>query len=148
MRIQIGDILEPIAALCSIKPSKPWNGMIKLHLKSPTIDGQQLLEEKQIFALALDGELKVAKIAKGYAATAYNDQLTMKIEGDVLKDEPGSSIISEIVGARFRCGQEVETAQIHKVTAECKAFLIVTTLEQMKKMLLHQVACTGPRNVV
>jgi hypothetical protein len=78
----------------------------------------------------LDVELKVAKIAKGYAATAYNDQLTMKIEGDVLKDELGSSIIFEIVAqASFRRGQEVEIAQIHKVTAESKAFLIATTLE-------------------
>jgi hypothetical protein len=117
--------------------------MIKLHLKSPTTDGQQLLEGKRIFALALDGELKVTKIAKGYAASAYNDQLTMKIEGDVLKDEPGSSIISEIVEASFRRRQEVEIAQIHKVTAERKAFLIATTPEQMKKMLLHQVTCTG-----
>jgi hypothetical protein len=39
MEIQTGDILEPIAPLCSTKPSKPWNGMIKLHLKSPTTDG-------------------------------------------------------------------------------------------------------------
>jgi hypothetical protein len=86
--------------------------MIKLHLKSPTTDGQQLLEEKQIFALVLDGVLKVAKIAKRYATTACNDQLTMKIEGDVLKDEPGSSIISKIVETSFRHEQEVEIAQI------------------------------------
>ena len=129
MGIQIGDILEPIVPLCTIKPSKPWNRMIKLHLKSPTIDRQQLLEDKQIFALALDGELKVAKIAKWYAATAYNDQLIVKIEGDVLKDEPGSSIIFEIVGRSFRHGQEVEIAQIYKVTVERKAFFIATMLE-------------------
>jgi hypothetical protein len=49
-----------------------------------------LLAGRRIFALALDGELKVAKIAKGYVATAYNDQLTIKIEGEVLKDELGS----------------------------------------------------------
>jgi hypothetical protein len=128
MGIQTGDILEPIAPLCSTKPSKPWNGMIKLHLKSPTTDGQQLLEGKRIFPLALDGELKVAKIAKGYAATAYNDQLTVKIEENVLKDEPGSNIISKIIEASFRRGQEIEIAQIHKVTGESKAFLIATTL--------------------
>jgi hypothetical protein len=46
MGIQTGDILEPIAPLCSTKPSKPWNRMIKLYLKSTTTDGQQLLERK------------------------------------------------------------------------------------------------------
>ena len=40
MGIQSGDIMEPIAPLYITKPSKPWNGMIKLHLKSPTTDGQ------------------------------------------------------------------------------------------------------------
>jgi hypothetical protein len=39
MGIQTGDILEPFVPLCSTKPSKPLNGMIKLHLKSFTIDG-------------------------------------------------------------------------------------------------------------
>jgi hypothetical protein len=86
-----------------------------------------LLEGKQIFVLALDRELKVAKFAKGYFATAYNDQLTVKIEGDVFKDEPRSSIISEIVETSFRRGQEVEIAQIHKAMAESKAFIIATT---------------------
>jgi hypothetical protein len=130
MGIQTGDILEPITLLCSTKSNKPWNGMIKLHLKSPTIDGHQLLIGKRIFALTLDGKLKIAKIAKGYAATAYNVQLTVKIEGAVLKDKPGSSIILEIVEANFRRGQEIELTQIHKVTTKSKAYLIVTTPEQ------------------
>jgi hypothetical protein len=65
-----------------------------------------LLAGRRIFALALDGELKVAKIAKGYVATAYNDQLTIKIEGEVLKDELGSSIISKIVEMSFRRGKK------------------------------------------
>ena len=67
------------------------------------------------------------KIAKGYAAITYNDQLTVKIEGNIFKDKPGSSIISEIIETSFRCGQEVEIAQIHKAMAESKAFIIATT---------------------
>jgi hypothetical protein len=39
MRIPTSDILESIVPLCSTKPNKPWNGMIKLHLKSPTTNG-------------------------------------------------------------------------------------------------------------
>jgi hypothetical protein len=143
MGIQTNDILEPIAPLCSTKPSKPWNGMIKLHLKPPTTNRHQLLADKRIFALALDGELKIAKIAKGFTTTAYNDQLTVKIEGEVLKDELGSSIISEIVETSFRHEQEVEIFQIHKVTLESKAYLIMTTPEKKQKMLLHQVTCAG-----
>jgi hypothetical protein len=68
--------------------------MIKLYLKLPTTDGHQLLTGKRVFALALNGELKIAKIAKRYAAVAYNDQLTAKIEGVALNNKPAYSVIS------------------------------------------------------
>jgi hypothetical protein len=143
MRIPTGDILEPIALLCSTKPNKPWNGMIKLYLKSPTIDGHQLLTGKRVFALALDGELKIAKIAKGYVAIAYIDQLTVKIEGAALKNKPAYSIISKIVESSFKHGHKLEVAQIHKVTSKTKAYLIATTPEQKQKLLLHHVSCAS-----
>jgi hypothetical protein len=101
------------------------------------------LTGKKVFALALDGELKIGKIAKGYAAIAYNDQLTVKIEGVALKDEPAYIIISQIVESSFRHGYELEIAQINKVTTEIKAYLIATTPEQKQKLLLHQVSCAG-----
>jgi hypothetical protein len=103
--------------------------MIKLHLKSPTTDGHQLLTGKRVFALALDGKLKIGKIAKGYAATAYNDQLIAKIEGAALKDVPAYNVISEIVESSFRRVHELEIAQINKVTSETKAYLIATIPE-------------------
>ena len=71
--------------------------MIKLHLKSLTTDRQQLQIDKRDFSLELDGKLKFAKIAKGYAAIAYNDQLTFKIKRVGLKNESMLSIISGIV---------------------------------------------------
>jgi hypothetical protein len=40
MGMDTGEILEPIALLCSARGAKPWNGMIKIHLKYPKTDGQ------------------------------------------------------------------------------------------------------------
>ena len=38
MDITLGDILEPVAPLCLSKDSRPWNGMVKIHLKDPNKD--------------------------------------------------------------------------------------------------------------
>jgi hypothetical protein len=80
---------------------------------------------------------KSLKFAKGYVATAYNDQLTVKIEGAALKNEPTYNIILEIVETSFKRGHKLEVAQIHKVTSETKAYFIATTPEQKQKLLLH-----------
>jgi hypothetical protein len=39
MDMDMGEILEPIAPLYSARRAKPWNGMIKIHLKYPETDG-------------------------------------------------------------------------------------------------------------
>ena len=116
MQLPTGDILDPIAPLCSTKSNKPWNGMIKLHLMSPTKDDHQLLTSKKVFALVLDGELKIGKIVKGYAATTYNDQLTVKIEGVALKDEPAYSVILQIVESSSRCSRAAMSWRLPKST--------------------------------
>ena len=55
------DILEPIAPLCSLKDSKPWNGMVKVHLKNPSKDVQALLIGKKVLAMEFDDCLRVPK---------------------------------------------------------------------------------------
>jgi hypothetical protein len=143
MKIQVGDILEPIAPLCNAKASKAWNGLIKLYLKAPNIDGYQLLTGRRVSALLLDGELRVAKVAKGYAATAYNDQLTVRIEGAALKGEARPNILVEIVEESFKRGHEIKVTQIHKTVDENRAYLIAATPEQRQKLLLLQVSFAG-----
>ena len=44
-KIEVGNIIQPIAPLCSTKGTRIWNGMIKAHLKNPTTDGVALLED-------------------------------------------------------------------------------------------------------
>jgi hypothetical protein len=34
MKIELGNILEPIAPFCSSRDDKAWNGMLKIHLKT------------------------------------------------------------------------------------------------------------------
>ena len=75
MKMELGNIVQPIAPLCSTKGDKAWNGMLKVHLKKPEVDGVTLLEGRRIFALALDGTFTAAKTAKGFSLTAPADQL-------------------------------------------------------------------------
>ena len=84
MGMELGEILEPIAPLCRAKGTKPWNGMTKVHLQNPIIDGHALLTGIRIFSLNLDEELKIPKIAKGYNSLAPNDLLTITISSPYL----------------------------------------------------------------
>ena len=70
MKIELGNILEPIALFCSSRDEKAWNGMLKIHLKNPTVDGKQLFCGLQVIALELDGCLTITKAAKGYDSVA------------------------------------------------------------------------------
>jgi hypothetical protein len=59
MQIELGNILEPIAPLCSSRDERAWSGLLKVHLKHPNIDGKQLLCGLRVFALELEGQLIV-----------------------------------------------------------------------------------------
>ena len=65
MGILLGDLREPIAPLCNFKKDT-WNGLTRVHLKHPTIDGNTLLTGARVFALEIDGETTVAKISRGF----------------------------------------------------------------------------------
>ena len=85
MDIALGNILEPIALLCSPKDSRPWNGMVKVHLKDPSKDAEALLSGKRVFAMELDDCLKVPKISKSFDNTAPKELLVVRIQGHNLK---------------------------------------------------------------
>jgi hypothetical protein len=108
MDIQLGDILEPKAAFCSTKEPKARNGLIKVHLKTPIIDEHNLLSCTRVFALTLDDELQIAKISKGYINTTFNEQLTVTIISETLKNMSAHEVHTDIVGTNFRRSEEFE----------------------------------------
>ena len=74
--------------------------------------GVALLEGRRIFALALDGTLTVAKIAKGFSLTTPFDQLSTKITSDFLGFFEPHTILSKIVKDSFRRGLEFKITQV------------------------------------
>jgi hypothetical protein len=143
MDVQLGDILEPIAAFYSAKEPKAWNGLLKVHLKTLTIDGHNLLSGTRVFALTLDGELQIAKISKGYINTAFNEQFTVTITSETLRNVSAHEVHTDIVGTNFRRGQEFEITQVRKTYKDSIAYLIAASPKQRQKLLLHQVAIGG-----
>jgi hypothetical protein len=114
--------------------------MIKAHLKDPAADGNMLLSGARVFTVLLDGEQRAAKICKSYANTAYNEQLTMTIIGETLRDMGAQEVHSELVETSLHRGQDFEITQVRKVFKDKTAYIIAASLEQKQKLLLHQVS--------
>ena len=140
MKMELGNIVQPIAPLCSTKGDKAWNMMIKVHLKKPEADGVALLKERRVFALALDGTFTVAKTAKRFSLTAPSDQLLTKITSDFLGFFEPHTILSKIIKDSFRRGLEFKIMQVRKTVGETDAFIIVASPEQRDKIIKFQVA--------
>jgi hypothetical protein len=57
-----------------------------------------------------------------------------------LSQMPPHEILTEIVVSSFRRGQEYEISQVHKQKKDdAKAYLVGTSPEQCKKLVLHQL---------
>jgi hypothetical protein len=140
MGIMSGDILEPIAPLYSARDPKAWNGMTKIHLNNPATYGNMLHTGARVFTLTLDGEQRAAKICKSYANTAYNEQMTVTITSEVLRDMNAYEIHSELVETNLRRGQDFEITQVSKTPKDKIAYIIAASPEQKQKLLLHQVS--------
>ena len=122
MKMELGNIVQPIAPLCSTKGDKAWNGMIKVHLKKPEVDGVALLEGRRVFALALDGTLTVEKTTKGFSLTAPANQLSTKITSDFLGFFEPHTILSKIIKDSFQRGLEFEIMQVRKTCIHHSGF--------------------------
>jgi hypothetical protein len=129
MQIGLGNILEPIAPFCSSRDDKVWNGMLKVHLKNPAIDGKQLLCGLRVFALELEGEIKIAKVAKGYDSSVLQGELSVKIKGEILANKDAGTLLVKIVKDNFSRGSEFEITQLNKNTSEDHAYLIAASPE-------------------
>ena len=139
MDIALGDILEPIAPLCSPKDSRPWNGMVKVHLKDPSKDVEALLTGKRVFAMEFDDCLRVPKISKSFDNTATKELLVVRVQGDNLKMIATHQLMAEVVFTNFHRGQEFEITQVNKNKENNFAYFTTASLEQYKKVIMHQV---------
>jgi hypothetical protein len=107
MDIELGELYEPIAPLCNSK-NDAWNGIIRIYLKRPEIDGNALWEGTRIFALELDEETTIAKISRGFDSIAANDELTLKIASKSLLNLPAHRLYESIIRDSFKRSKEFE----------------------------------------
>jgi hypothetical protein len=113
MNIDLGELREPIASLCNSK-NDIWNGITRVHLRKPEVDGNAQLEGIRIFALELDEETTVAKVCCGFDSIASNDKLTLKITSKVLFQLPAYKLFEAIINDGFRRSKEFEIIQVLK----------------------------------
>ena len=113
MGIELGELCEPITPLCNSK-NDVWNGLTRVHLKNPEIDGNALLDGTRIFALEIDEETTIAKISRGFDTIAANDELTIKIISKSLINVPAHSLFEMVVRDSFHRSKEFEITQVLK----------------------------------
>lgn len=87
MDIHVEDqIGEPVDVLYhSPKIARVWSNMVKLHLKSPKLDGIALLEGTRVFTIPLNNEVPtIAKVAKFYDSLVPSNLLSIKISSEAV----------------------------------------------------------------
>ena len=108
MQIELGNIFDSVAPFCSTRDPKAWNGLIKIHLKNPDKDAKSLLTRARVFVLMLDDKLIVAKVAKGYDSPAFQEELSIKLKGEILIDKETNMVLVQIVKESFKRSHEFE----------------------------------------
>jgi hypothetical protein len=140
MNIELGDVIgEPIALMCYHKSTK-WSGVIKLHLKTPEIDGVGLLQGLRSFILKLDEDkLKRGKVCKTYDALALNNLLSVKITSETLEFKEWYELFEKIVEESFHRGTEYEITNVQKKKKNVFAWVVASSPEQAQRMKKHQI---------
>jgi hypothetical protein len=140
MQIELGNVIgEPIALMCYHKSTK-WSGVIKLHLKTPEIDGVGLLQGLRPFILKLDeGKFKRGKVCKTYDALALNNLLSVKITSNSLEFKEWHELFEKIVEESFHRGTEFEITNVQKNKENVFAWVVASSPEQAQKMKENQI---------
>ena len=88
MNTELGEILgEQVAILC-FHGSKRWSGTIKLHLKNPMKDANDLLQGIRSFILKLDNITYCrGKVFKPFDSIAIASLLSVKISSPTLRQK-------------------------------------------------------------
>jgi hypothetical protein len=142
MNIELGELCEPIAPLCNSK-NDAWNGLTRVHLKRPELDGNALLEGTRIFALELDEETTIAKVSRGFDAIAANAELTLKISSKSLPNLPAHKLFELMVRDSFKRNKEFEITQVLKGIDQEHAYVIAASPDQRSKILRFSLAVEG-----
>jgi hypothetical protein len=142
MNIELGELREPIALLCNAK-NDTWNGLTRIHLKRPKIDGNALLDGTRIFVLELDEETTVAKISRGFDNIASNDDLTLKVTSKSLSTIPSHKLLEMIVRDSFSRNKEFEITQVLKGVDSDHAYVVATSPDQRSNILRSSIAIEG-----
>ena len=113
MDIELGEIIgEPIAVLC-FHGSKRWSCIVKLHLKNPMKDANDLLHGKRSFILKLDDITHCrGKISKSFDSIAIASLLSVKISSPTLQGKKWFELHEEIVKDSFKRGYEFEITSV------------------------------------
>ena len=141
MNIELGEVIgEPIAIMCFHKSTK-WSGVIKLHLKTPEIDGIGLLQGLRPFILKLDDDkFKRGKICKTYDSLALNNLLSVKVTSDELEFKEWYELFTNMVEESFKRGLEYEITNIQKKKENKYAWVVASSPEQAQRMKEHQIS--------
>jgi hypothetical protein len=135
MHIELGDVIrEPIALICYHKSTK-WSGVIKLHLKTPEIDGIGLLQGLRPFILKFDEDkYKRDKVCKTYDALALNNLLSVKITSETLEFKDWYELFEKIVEESFHRGTEYEITNVQKKKKflDCSLFTRASSEDERK----------------
>ena len=119
MGIELGEILrEPIAVIC-FHGSKRWSGTVKLHLKDPMKDANDLLHGNRSFILKLDDITHCrGKDFKSFDSIAIASLLSVKISSPTLQGKKWFELHEEIVKDSFKRGYEFEIMSVQKMTMQ------------------------------
>ena len=141
MNIQLGEVLgEPIAILC-FHGSKRWSGTIKLHLKNPLKDGNDLLLGIRSFILKLDNiSYCRGKVFKSFDSIAIASLLSVKISSPTLKDKKWFQLHEEIVNDSFKRGYEFEVTNVQKNDSAEFAWIKTPSPDQAKKIKTYKIS--------
>lgn len=147
MKIELGGgIGEPVAILChsNNKSSKHWSGMVKIHLRNPSIDGLALLQGTRPFIITLDDNLPtIAKIAKSYDSIATSALLSVKVQSDNLIGVEAHQILQTVVEESFVRGHEFEITHVQNKASESYGWLLPPSPEQADKITRYKVPIFG-----
>jgi hypothetical protein len=142
MGIELKELREPIAPLCNSK-TDIWNGLTRVHLKTPEIDGNALLEGTRIFSLELDEETIVAKVSRGFDSIVANDDLTLKVSSKSLPTMPSHKLFELVVKDSFRRSKEYEIIQVLKGADQDHAYIVAASPKQRSKIICFSLAIEG-----
>jgi len=141
MGIPLGEILgEPIAILC-FHGSRRWSGTIKLHLKNPIKDANDLLYGNRSFILKLDDiTFCRGKAFKSFDSIAIASLLSVKISSPTLKGRKWFELHEEIVKDSFKRGFEFEITNVQKNEEAEFAWIKTPSPEQAKKIKASKIS--------